>query len=266
MKFSERAPAPGSVRTPSSWRSSPSGPIIYVGLAPIVVMIWSLLWPYWPSEEPGTKTYSIRVLSYDPLIIYIIGFLSLTERKFLASLSRDSERRFERSKVFQDGVHAIDSFRTSSTAFLATDNLIAERIIARASEVQGYTDRSKHEGLQLTRYETGQQFRPHLDPLEGHEGEAMHRLTTIFAIVEATCVECGTQFPNLRFNWTLEHPSWCNYVDCNEDKALTIKAVPGNAVFWKSWDTFGRIDNRTLHAGLPPEKGTKIGLNIWTNG
>ncbi|KXH53668.1 hypothetical protein CSIM01_07706 [Colletotrichum simmondsii] len=157
--------------------------------------------------------------------------------------------------------------RTSSTAYLPDEDRIVQRIILRASEIQGYTNESLHESLQLTRYGPGQLFRPHVDPLEDSaNGISTHRLTTVFAIVEATCDRCGTQFPNIRINWTLEDPNWCKYVECGDVVALTVKAVPGNALFWKSWTNSGRLDPRTLHAGLPPESGIKTGLNIWTHG
>jgi prolyl 4-hydroxylase len=45
---------------------------------------------------------------------------------------------------------------------------------------------------------------------------------------------------------------------------LTFRAIEGSAVFWKNLDEKGRGDRRTLHAGLPVQNGTKIGLNIWT--
>lgn len=169
--------------------------------------------------------------------------------------------------VYVDGHDALESTRTSSTAYLPDSDPIVQRIERRASEIQGYTPSHMHESLQLTRYRTGQLFNPHLDPLEEYcNATNTHRLTTIFAIVEATCEECGTQFPNLNINWTQEDRSWCKYVDCNNHEALTVRAVAGNAIFWKSFDNEGVLDRRTMHAGLPPEGGIKTGLNIWTNG
>ncbi|OHE94829.1 hypothetical protein CORC01_09847 [Colletotrichum orchidophilum] len=214
---------------------------------------------------PSPASYSIRLLSWDPLIIYIIDFISPAERKALLNLGVGRETLFERSKVYYDGEDSIDPARSSTTAFLPDADPITERIIARASELQGYTPRHLSESLQLTRYNVGQYFYPHFDPLEVEGSLSVHRLTTIFAFLEATCTECGTQFPNIHLNWSAEHPSWCDYVDCQK-RALTVKAIPGNAVLWKSWNSSGHVDVRTLHAGLPPEKGVKTGLNIWTNG
>ncbi|KAK7447135.1 hypothetical protein Landi51_07010 [Colletotrichum acutatum] len=156
--------------------------------------------------------------------------------------------------------------RTSSTAYLPDKDWLVQRIIRRASEIQGYTNENLHESLQLTQYGPDQLFRPHVDTLEDSANEALtHQLTTIFAIVEATCDRCGTQFPNSRIKWPLEDPSWCKYVECGDVEALTFKAVPGNALFWKSWTNARSLDPRTLHTGLPPESGVKTGLNIWTH-
>ncbi|KAK1689543.1 hypothetical protein BDP55DRAFT_691654 [Colletotrichum godetiae] len=197
-------------------------------------------------------------------MIYVVGFLSWAERIHFIHLGNPL---FERSTVYIDGEQGIDTDRTSSTAYLPDEDILVQRVIKRASEIQGYTDGDHHESLQLTRYGAGQLFRPHVDPLEDSSNDtSTHRLTTIFATVEATCNGCGTQFPNLHINWTMEDPSWRQYVECEDIDALTVKAVPGNALFWKSWTNARRLDPRTLHAGLPPENGIKTGLNIWTHG
>ncbi|KAF9873888.1 hypothetical protein CkaCkLH20_08622 [Colletotrichum karsti] len=243
--------------------------VICGALVPVMVHLWPRISFDISSiflVQPLPKAYSIRILSYDPLIIYIVGFLSWAERRHLLRLG---ESLFERSTIYidEETQYLHDPDRTSSTAYLPDSDPIVQRITKRASEIQGYTPLDLHESLQLTRYRAGQLFNPHLDPLDASvNGSSTHRLTTIFAIVEASCEKCGTQFPYLNVNWTLEDRSWCAYVDCENHEALTVKAVPGNALFWKSWDNFGELDTRTTHAGLPPEGGVKTGLNIWTNG
>ncbi|TEA19670.1 putative prolyl 4-hydroxylase 4 [Colletotrichum sidae] len=226
-------------------------------LAPVLTRVLAL--------EPYPKTYSIRIMSYDPLIIYVVGFISWAERTHLLQIG---ESLYERSAVYdQDEERSVfDEERTSSTAWLPDEDPIVQRIIRRASTIQGYTPLEKHEELQLTRYVTGQFFNPHLDPILFTNDTYIHRLTTMFAYLESTCEKCGTQFPNLAINWTMEDPDWCNYVDCANQTAVTVKAIPGNALFWKNWDNDGQLDDRTTHAGLPPEGGRKTGLNIWTHG
>ncbi|KAK1450300.1 hypothetical protein CMEL01_07636 [Colletotrichum melonis] len=181
-------------------------------LVPTIVILWPhLSWVL--LFQPKEKTCSIRILSYDPLIVYVVEFLSWVERAYLRRLGK---RLFERSTVYNNVAQEIDMDRTSSTAYLYDEGRIGQRIIRRASEIQG----------------PGQLFRPHVDPLEDSASEtSTHRLTTIFAIVEATCDRCGTQFPNILLNWTLEDPSWCKFVECRDVVALSVKAVPGNAFF-----------------------------------
>lgn len=113
---------------------------------------------------------------------------------------------------------------------------------------------------------TGQQYKPHWDHFQDVPipRNMSQRESTIFAVLEASCHECGTRFPNLAFDWSKEDQRWCQYVDCNDKTGLTIRPVPGNALFWKNLNTTGGGDYRTLHAGLPPLNGTKTGLNIWT--
>lgn len=49
-------------------------------------------------------------------------------------------------------------------------------------------------------------------------------------------------------------------------EGVTFKPIKGNAVFWENTDRDGRGYEETWHAGLPVEKGSKVGLNIWSYG
>lgn len=80
-----------------------------------------------------------------------------------------------------------------------------------------------------------------------------------------SCVDCGTEFPYLGFNWANEDERLCEYVECGQ-KTLIAKPIAGNALFWSNIRTNGSGHTYTLHAGLPVKKGEKIGLNIWTRG
>jgi prolyl 4-hydroxylase len=105
----------------------------------------------------------------------------------------------------------------------------------------------------------------------------------------------ATEFPLLRRQ---ESKDWCRYVECNysvhekehgkegaegqgetgagtarereKDMALTegvkFKVVPGNAVFWVNFDGRREGVRESWHAGLPVERGRKVGLNIWSFG
>ncbi|TLD21512.1 hypothetical protein PspLS_09033 [Pyricularia sp. CBS 133598] len=87
--------------------------------------------------------------------------------------------------------------------------------------------------------------------------------TTISVVLKATCGGgCGTQFPKIHIDWSTEDRRWCDLVDCDE-KILTIKAKPGNAIFWKNTNAFGGRDDATLHKSLSVPNGNKVELNIW---
>ncbi|KUI58812.1 hypothetical protein VP1G_06070 [Cytospora mali] len=54
----------------------------------------------------------------------------------------------------------------------------------------------------------------------------------------------------------------------HESTGAVFKPIAGNAVYWENFrpDGTGRGWDETWHAGLPVEKGVKVGLNIWTWG
>lgn len=133
-------------------------------------------------------------------------------------------------------------------------------VIDRAAEFQGFVPENTIEPLQATRYEPGQQYAPHFD----WSGEDTNgRVTTFFAILEASCQNCSTKFPHLSFDWESEDERICQYIDCGKD-SVAIQAIAGSAIFWRNLHESGQGDERTLHAGLQVTNGTKVGLNIWT--
>jgi hypothetical protein len=92
----------------------------------------------------------------------------------------------------------------------------------------------------------------------------MNRITTLFAILEADCRECGTTFPKIAIDWKNEDTRWCDVMDCGDTEHLTTKPVLGSALFWKNLHADGEGDSRVLHAGLSVKSGVRVGLNIWS--
>lgn len=115
--------------------------------------------------------------------------------------------------------------------------------------------------MQVTSYQPGQHYVQHYDWFLD-EGRTKNRLSTFFAILEADCTNCGTQFPEIRVDWSQKDKRWCEFVDC-EQEVLTTKNVLGGAVFWRNLDRNGEGRRGTLDAGLAAINGTKVGLNIW---
>lgn len=51
--------------------------------------------------------------------------------------------------------------------------------------------------------------------------------------------------------------------DAPFSSGVTFRPIARNAVFWRNMKG-GVGDRRTLHAGLPVQRGRKLGMNIWT--
>ena len=137
-------------------------------------------------------------------------------------------------------------------------------VLKRFADFQGFLNTDKIENAQVTHYETGQQFKPHYDyRVNLSDTPRFKRATTGFAILDATCEDCGTHFPLIETNWTRASGRWCEIVDCASD-TLIVKPLPGGLLFWQNVRSDGLLDERMLHAGLPVSNGYKTGLNIWS--
>jgi prolyl 4-hydroxylase len=183
------------------------------------------------------------------------------------ALKLDRNPLFKSSGVVDDqGFKKPSENRTSSTAYLPPNDAIVQRIAARAAEFQGFTSYNTPD-LQLTRYYRGQQYKPHVDWYNQFETiiNKGNRITTFFVILESSCTQCGTRFPNLRLDCDGNDSRLNETIDCEDVEGITVRPVPGSATFWRNLGADGIGDGRTLHAGLPPEDGVKIGLNIWTS-
>ncbi|KAF7882882.1 hypothetical protein EAF00_011371 [Botryotinia globosa] len=208
--------------------------------------------------------YIVRTLSYDPLIQHIENFITPREAAHLVQIAQS---KFRPSRAIEiDGRVVATYERTSSTAYLPSDDPIVQCIRSRASEFQGYVDLEMMESLQVTRYLEGQQYMNHYDWAinPAARNQTTNRETTFFAVLDVECSNCGTRFPKISVDWRVEDQRWCSIVDCKATNELTVRGVAGSAVFWRNLHSNGTGDTRTLHAGLPALGGKKVGLNIWT--
>lgn len=176
--------------------------------------------------------------------------------------------RLEKSIVLHNnGTSAPSNRRTSTTGAVPRNNSAAACVSKRFLSFQGFRDNRELETIQVTHYEKGQQFKPHLDYRPNStniDTNRFMRATTGFAILHADCESCGTQFPKIQTNWTRSSREWCRIVECDE-AVLTVKPLPGSILFWQNVKSDGEVDERMVHAGLPLDKGgSKTGLNLWT--
>ncbi|KAF2801188.1 hypothetical protein K505DRAFT_319953 [Melanomma pulvis-pyrius CBS 109.77] len=210
--------------------------------------------------------YNVQIFSEDPLIIYIPAFITPDEASHLQSISSGN---FESSRIAdQTGQQHLAKTRTSRSTSLSSDPIV-RCIEERALQFQGYdTPRTHLEPLQAVQYSIGENYKPHTDwftsPAQTTPEFGGNRATSFFVYVSASedIAGGGTQFP------LLDAPSnekWCEVVNCDAgwDEGVTFRPIPQNAVFWRNMKG-GKGDKRTLHAGLPVQRGQKLGMNIWT--
>lgn len=121
------------------------------------------------------------------------------------------------------------------------------------------------------KYAIGQEYRAHFDWFDNSRNP---RISTMFAYLacdphdsDPSATECAggaTRFPD--YTQPFE-AAWCDVMDCEDEEehgGVAFKPIPGNAVFWSNIHPNGSYHEGTLHAGMPVQRGLKVGLNIWT--
>ncbi|CAG8952510.1 hypothetical protein HYFRA_00009613 [Hymenoscyphus fraxineus] len=221
--------------------------------------------PFSP-EKCENPPYRTRIISKNPLVIYIANFLTDKEMKHVLEVAKND---FSRSEVAEDdGTSSLANSRTSQSAVLTRDDTV-RCIEERALNFQGFdTGRAHLESIQLVKYGTGEKYNAHTDwfdaELQRTAGMGGNRESSFFAYVEASNITGGgTNFPLIEVP---RDEKWCDYIDCDEpwENGVTFRPIPGSAVFWQNMLEDGSGDPNTLHAGLPVTSGLKIGMNIWT--
>ena len=159
--------------------------------------------------------------------------------------------RLERSSVVADaeGNVQVHPSRTSMGVLLSRgETPLIANIEARLAALANWPVQSS-EGLQVSRYDAAEEYRPHFDwvdpKLPGLQKHLVHggqRLGTF--ILYLSEVEAGgtTSFPSL---------------------GLEVVPRKGGALFFLNTDSQLVPDEQTLHAGRPVVKGVKFVANKW---
>ncbi|KAH6624254.1 hypothetical protein B0J18DRAFT_172490 [Chaetomium sp. MPI-SDFR-AT-0129] len=204
-------------------------------------------------------------------------------------LSPQSEPLYSPSTITHDGggtTHHDRSVRDSDVALVPRTSTV-RCIEDRARALQGWRDEVWIERLRVQRYGPGGHYAHHFDwnPARSGWGRVSSAMVWVGKSEEGDgegLVGGGTEFPLLR---AVESGSrWCRFVECAEAKegdghtdgdgaggavkGVVFKVLPGNAVYWENFKADGsrRGFEETWHAGLPVQKGEKVGLNIWSWG
>ncbi|GAB1320117.1 Prolyl 4-hydroxylase alpha subunit domain-containing protein [Madurella fahalii] len=228
--------------------------------------------------------YTVHIYSREPLVLYVENFLSPPERTHLLEIS---EPLYQPSTITHDAGKSQQhdpAIRDSLVALVPRTETV-RCVEDRARALQGWQDQVWIERLRVQRYAAGGHYAHHFDWSSGWGGWG--RVGSFMVWVDdgsagsgdghgakdgngdgdaEGLVGGGTEFPLLRRK---EDGRWCAFVECGEGVNGTVfKVVPGNAVYWENFraDGTGRAYDETWHAGLPVEKGVKVGLNIWSWG
>jgi len=206
---------------------------------------------------------NIRVMSREPLIIYIDGFLNKEEA---AHLVDEANANYKPSTIFNGEDESFDaSVRNSSKALLPRDATV-QCIENRARQFQGWRPDVYIERLWAQRYEAGGHYTYHYDWSGDLTARRGGRVSTFMIYLDDGCTGGGTEFPRI------QRPlgqGWCDVIECDDsaearEEGVTFKPVRGNAVYWENFRPDGKGYEETWHAGLPVKSGTKVGLNIWS--
>lgn len=196
----------------------------------------------------GDREVDIILALRSPRVVLVGNLLADEECDELIAYSYD---RLERSPVVAegDGKTVVHEHRTSRGAMLqrAESPLIA-RIEARLEALTGWPA-ERGEGLQVLRYEKGNEYRPHFDWFNPDQaGPSKHlerggqRVATVVMYLSDVEQGGGTAFPKA---------------------GLQVQPRKGSAVFFANVDEYGEPDQMSLHAGEPVESGVKVVATKW---
>lgn len=170
---------------------------------------------------------------------YITNFLTPDECNYLISIS---DNKFFPSSVITKGYDNVNNTRTSQSFYLVDDpvgNKIKEKVALMCK-----VPIENIEGLQIVKYEDGQEFKPHHDFFQPDYKLIRNnqRRYTFFVYLNDVANGGETYFPELdqKFN-----------------------PQQGNAIFWENCTDEDTCFQASLHQGLAPKGEVKYGLNIW---
>jgi prolyl 4-hydroxylase len=212
-----------------------------------------------PVAVPAIDTSSNAIVTPDrkvevllslkaPRIVLLGNLLSHEE---CDAMKAYTEQKLTRSPVVSDidGSTEVHSHRTSSGAMLQRgETELVARIEARLAAVTQWPA-ERGEGLQVLRYEHGNEYRPHYDWFNAAQpGPRKHlerggqRFATIIMYLSDVEQGGGTTFPKI---------------------GLEVQPRKGSAVFFANVDSYGTPDDNTLHAGEPVVAGVKYIATKW---
>jgi hypothetical protein len=202
-----------------------------------------------------------------PLIQLVHHFVSDEE---IAELLALGESRFEDSTTLdrESGKNEKHPDRTSNTCFLGRSETDTVRRIQDRAATLARLPSANIEPLQLTRYRTNQEYKPHFDYFE--PGTQAFRSDTDHGYLDSQ----GNPVPNQRVITLfvyLTEPAPAQrscaggtvFPECNYE----VMPTKGAAALFHNFDDVGEVDPTALHGGVVnrcrAEDYVKVGMNIW---
>lgn len=196
-------------------------------------------------DYPSLPENQIPKAKEDLEIQILDQFLSPEECDFLI---QQATPRFKRSQVMhknENSKQSTDQGRTSHSASFQKDEFpLLTEVDKRVSQILGIPP-NHIEGLQMVKYTSGQQYRPHHDWFKPpHDDTKNERIYTILVYLNDDYQGGETYFPKVKYGF---------------------KGKKGDAILWRNCaeNSPDKCFDHSLHAGTPPTSGTKYALNVW---
>jgi len=198
----------------------------------------------WPREHAVLEPMDPRakLVCSSPNVWVIDDFLAPgTAQAIIAE--HDSKLR-PSEVVKKHGGGEIKNARTSSSAPLSSSPQVTafKADIARMLSI----DPTLMEAMSMVRYQAGQEYKSHYDWFS-HDVDSQREWTVLIYLNDVDPGDGG----ETAFLSTGTTP-------------LLVRPKEGRAVIWRNLLPSGFVDTRTLHAGLPPKRGSKYAINVWT--
>ncbi|PYI05628.1 hypothetical protein BO78DRAFT_419383 [Aspergillus sclerotiicarbonarius CBS 121057] len=217
--------------------------------------------------------YTIEIMSFDPLVIYVNNFVTEQEIDHLLGVTKDTwEDSYVSHRRDDQYFSELDKeWRSSQSAIIETKDPVSECLKRRLTNILGNLQHIDTEPLQLVKYEGGEPFRMHQDWLHipknvtfnaQHRHRLHNRLITSFTYLEDDCTGGETYFPELVGVGSKADGD--KFSRTETGKGLLVKPKRGNAVLWNNLFMNGTGDERLSHASLPVKSGRKIGMNLFS--
>ncbi|KAF7183883.1 hypothetical protein CNMCM7691_004305 [Aspergillus felis] len=216
--------------------------------------------------------YTIELMSFDPLVIYVNNFVTNAEINHLLEITKE---KWNHSLVYHRRgdkfLSEVDrEYRTSQSAMIPIDDPVSKCLSTRLKSFLGNLQHVDTEPLQLVKYSGGERFRMHQDWLVAPKTNSFNsdnpvrpfnRLFSSFVYLEDNCTGGETYFPDLK--GVGPSADGHKFSRTENGQGLLFKPRKGNAVLWNNLFMNGTGDPRMAHASLPVKSGTKIGMNMF---